>query len=1377
MKKSRVTQYRILISMLVAFVVVVCATATVAAAPSQTNQIHRVDVVQRGSQTVVTVKGSVRPMYTAFKLSTPKRLVLDLANSSLKGVPALLERSTALVAGVAVSEFTTGKVQVSRVMINFKKEASYRVKVKGSSLVVTLSGGPAAKNTAKQKAAAPTEQVISLANAQERIEKVQKFADARVQKAVSSAKRDVSIAQQEASLAKKAVKSAKKEVSVAQQEVNQAKNELASVKKEAATTKQEIASARVQVEKAQAGANQAEVKWRQARAEISNLKAKQAHYDAQLERAQKEAVAAQKELDRLQRTQLHKSKVNHRKLNQLETNTTNQIEVLTRKVRDAQALAKKEQSQRGKLEQRLQVLKAELVVAKKEAQRANDAKVNAEQAVVTMKESVRQAFLGKEQAKKDAKTARNAQFSAEKAYQKANQKDKNDLYAKLQNRQRETVEAKKRYVKAEQLHKEIDAKLDGTMQKLLIAQRQSRQALRAKEKAEKNARKQQNVYQEQLSKLNQDVSEAEAEAKKARVEKDAAIDKLKAEKRRVQTESSKLKKAAAANLKAAEQRVQQAEKAAKQAKLKTTGVVEKIREVDAQLGDANRTIVAQKKLISQLKKKAKNAQKDAEVTARQRKVAIQRAKEAVVNAENARQKAEAQAQAAEKLAAQAAKKNKLLAKQIAETKKAGDARLKQERSEKKRLEKEIAAAKAMHASMQAKAEEASQKASKIASKQVAADKKHSSMQKKAEKNTSVKKMTQEELRLQRLAQLQEKGKKSDKGKKHAVATKVAPVPTTRADATKKVRSTQLSNAIQDIKFVNKGGSQKVVINGSGEFKFSKVEKSNRVILMELKKTRLLPMLERTLDVRDFGGVIDSISSYTKNDTVYVEVKLGRYAKNKVAINEGAIEWSFNDSNANGLENAAPLGTSSRVVHREKNDAYAYPTERTAAYSVTLEDLSQRKEKYSGRRIDLDFKSADIHNILRLLADVGHVNIITSNDVSGTVTIRMRDVPWDQALDVILQTKGLGKVKQGNLIRVAPLSVLEAEYEKAIERIKMSKELKPLETRLIPVSYATAAELMPRANDLLSDRGKLSVDARTNVIIARDVAEILDQVEALIRNLDTQTPQVLIEGRIVEATSTYAREIGIQWGGDFSASAATGNPTGLAFPSSVGLAGGATDSNSPLAGLTPVAGGQPNPNFAVNLPAATGTGSGGALGISLGSIANNANLNLRLSAMEEEGTLRILSSPKILTLDNREAHIEQGTMIPYSRVSASGVQTSFKEAKLNLTVTPHVTADGSILLAINMTRDEPDFNNKGARGDPTILKREAQTELLVNDGHTAVIGGIFTRNHGRSYKKVPFFGDIPILGWLFKSRSDSDRRSEMLIFITPTIVNRAESIGQ
>ena len=212
------------------------------------------------------------------------------------------------------------------------------------------------------------------------------------------------------------------------------------------------------------------------------------------------------------------------------------------------------------------------------------------------------------------------------------------------------------------------------------------------------------------------------------------------------------------------------------------------------------------------------------------------------------------------------------------------------------------------------------------------------------------------------------------------------------------------------------------------------------------------------------------------------------------------------------------------------------------------------------------------------------------------------------------------------------------------------------------------------------------------------------------------------------------------------------------------------------GLSSISGGTPNPNFAVNLPAAVGTGSGGALGITLGSVGNNGNLNIRLSALEDTGTLRIISSPRILTLDNREAHIEQGTLSPYSQISAQGVQTAFQEAKLNLTVTPHVTADGGVLMKLKLTRDEPDFAQTGARGDPTILKREAATELLVMDGHTAVIGGIYTRNTGVNFNQVPLLGDIPVLGWLFKSRRDSDRRTELLIFITPRIVNRAESIG-
>jgi type IV pilus assembly protein PilQ len=292
-----------------------------------------------------------------------------------------------------------------------------------------------------------------------------------------------------------------------------------------------------------------------------------------------------------------------------------------------------------------------------------------------------------------------------------------------------------------------------------------------------------------------------------------------------------------------------------------------------------------------------------------------------------------------------------------------------------------------------------------------------------------------------------------------------------------------------------------------------------------------------------------------------------------------------------------------------------------------------------------------------------------------------------------------------------------------------------------------------------------------MLIVRDIAGNVSRIEELVRLLDTQTPEVLIEARIVEATSNYVRQVGIQWGGDTTFSEATGNPTGLAFPSRVTAAGGATDGSTPTAGLSPFTNSVSNPNFAVNLPAAVGTGSGGALGIALGSIDNNFNLNLRLSAAETSGLVRIVSSPRILTLNNKEARINQGTLIPFSQVSAQGVQTTFQEAKLQLLVKPHVTADGSVAMHMKVNRDEPNFNQTAANGAPTILKREAETDLLVMDGHTAVIGGIYTRNTGRSVAQVPFFGDIPILGVLFQSRTANDTRNELVVFITPRIVNR------
>jgi type IV pilus assembly protein PilQ len=567
-------------------------------------------------------------------------------------------------------------------------------------------------------------------------------------------------------------------------------------------------------------------------------------------------------------------------------------------------------------------------------------------------------------------------------------------------------------------------------------------------------------------------------------------------------------------------------------------------------------------------------------------------------------------------------------------------------------------------------------------------------------------------------------------------------------------------------------------------------------------------LTRTIDVSAYAGVLRSITASHDDASGSSTLEIDRTTTEPgvVFVEGGSLVWSFTvpkpagqpspivkihiDGRAVGKDGGSVRQTVTVAREPEPRGMQRIETSihdedpqvetvggGVAGFASTASGDLVAQTRYTGRRIDIDLKDADVHNVLRLLADTGHVNIVTADDVTGTITIRMRNVPWDQVLDVVLQAKGLGMVRQGNLVRVAPLAQLQKERELKLAQQKQEYELTPLETRLIAISYAQADELQLRAKELLSPRGSIAVDERTNVLIARDIAANLNYIEELIRSLDTQTAQVLIEARIVEATSNYQRDVGIQWGGDLTMGPSTGNATGVAFPSSLGVAGGNYDNNTPTGGLSPFQRNIATPNFAVNLPAAVGTGAGGALGITLGSIDNTINVGLRLSALETTGLVRIVSAPRVMVLDNREARINQGTLIPFSQVSALGVQTTFQEAKLQLLVKPHVTADGSVSMHVKLNRDEPNFNQTSPRGDPTILKREAETDLLVMDGHTAVIGGIYTRNTGRNLDQLPFFGDIPVLGILFQRRRASDARNELVIFITPHIVNRSEALGR
>jgi type IV pilus assembly protein PilQ len=431
---------------------------------------------------------------------------------------------------------------------------------------------------------------------------------------------------------------------------------------------------------------------------------------------------------------------------------------------------------------------------------------------------------------------------------------------------------------------------------------------------------------------------------------------------------------------------------------------------------------------------------------------------------------------------------------------------------------------------------------------------------------------------------------------------------------------------------------------------------------------------------------------------------------------------------------------------------------------------RKSRRYTGKRINLTIKDANIQHVLTFLAKEGKVNIIAGPDVQGEVTFHLENIPWDLALDVILRARGYDYVRQHGVIRVAPIEALKKEFDAEVERRQKMEDVKQLVVRIIPVNYASAEGLTAQVKEILSKKGTVTVDTRTNALVVKDTEDHVAAVEEMVRKLDGQTPQVLIEARVVEASSAFNKEVGIQWGGNYSMSSVYGNETGLPFPSVIGVAGGADGGVANKDGVAISV-----PQYAVNLPAATGTGAGGAIGLTLGSLGGVGNLNLRLSAAEQEGVVKIVSSPKVLTLDNNTATIRQGISIPISVVSSQGVQTRFFNADLALRTTPHITQDGNIRLSVNVSKNEPDFSNRAADGNPTITQREATTELLLGDGETTVIGGIYTRSTSNSVRKVPFFGDIPLFGALFRTRREEDKRTELLIFITPRIVNRSSSL--
>jgi type IV pilus secretin PilQ/predicted competence protein len=425
--------------------------------------------------------------------------------------------------------------------------------------------------------------------------------------------------------------------------------------------------------------------------------------------------------------------------------------------------------------------------------------------------------------------------------------------------------------------------------------------------------------------------------------------------------------------------------------------------------------------------------------------------------------------------------------------------------------------------------------------------------------------------------------------------------------------------------------------------------------------------------------------------------------------------------------------------------------------VTEESFFEKT--YIGRKVSLDFKDADIKNILRLIAEVSNFNIITGDDVTGKITMRLVDVPWDQALDVILQAKNLGMTKVGNVIRIAPVDSLKKQVQTELEAKRAKEKLEDLETELIPVSYATAKEILSQVKGILSDRGDIKVDDRTNILIIKDIARNIVAARNLVKSLDAKTPQVLIEARIIEATLTFQKNLGVQWG--FMAHGVLNGADNKELS-----VGGGTASTSSL--RAPIGSSSVNTRKLVDL--AAGTAGSSVIELLFTSGLGLRNLDISISAFESQGDVKVVSSPKIATLDNKEASVEQGLRIPITKLTTEGTATEeFIEANLKLTVTPHVTNDGHIKMSIKVKKDEPDYSHPSTFGTPSIDKKESVTEVLVKDNGVVVIAGIYTIKKDGSTMGVPLFSKIPILGWLFKRESKNDERKDLLIFISPKII--------
>jgi type IV pilus secretin PilQ/predicted competence protein len=589
-------------------------------------------------------------------------------------------------------------------------------------------------------------------------------------------------------------------------------------------------------------------------------------------------------------------------------------------------------------------------------------------------------------------------------------------------------------------------------------------------------------------------------------------------------------------------------------------------------------------------------------------------------------------------------------------------------------------------------------------------------------------------------------------------------------------------AIYGIEFDGQDNRDRIVVLSDSPVEYKLFEPSTETVIISLERAKIDPEAAVRITPEP-GGPVSLVTAFDQPEMAEPEVRLvvQRAANLEPQISRRGSLLIIDFPHTGDMAAAPPAMTQDQAMGAQAEvdsvpasipsaadvddsqwaatgqDPESIPASLESESSIDiLEPGGLSAEKvYKGRRISLDFKDVDIADVLRLIAEVSELNVIAGDDVDGKVTVRLVDVPWDQALDVVLLTRGLGFMRVGNILRIAPSAEIQAQAEARLLERRSKERMEDMIVKLQPVNYADVEYVKGLVEELTTpERGTVTADVRTSTLIIKDIPSVIAEATALVKAIDTQTPQVLIEAKIVEANLDFSREFGAVW-------ALGANPDKM--PDNWFYSPNSSDPqrmrgfpDAPVTGI----------GTSLNPLTANPTG---LLGMT-GSILNDTfNVDLQLQAAEINGDGKVISSPRIVTLDNKKASIEQGVSIPFQTFENGDAQLEFVDAVLKLEVTPKITANKSIIMKISVKRNAPDNTVFTLTGSPAISKNQVKTETLVKDGQTLVLGGIYVISDSNRESRVPFMHKIPLLGAMFRSDEVSDSRKELLIFVTPRII--------